>query len=107
MVALAVLLAGCGGGSGNGLDDPALTGTTSTLGAMEAERWNAYTPAEKDAYRVAFDQCNAWVDTSSDAFNPTKAADYREANIDNAKGDGCADGIAGLPLAGSGIPVPP
>jgi hypothetical protein len=104
-LALSIAITGCGGKS-NPLDNPALMATTSTLGEMEAERWNAYTRSEQAAYRSAFNLCNGWVDTASPTFDPTKASDYQSAHQGTATGDGCADGIAGLPLAGSGIQVP-
>jgi hypothetical protein len=115
MVTLTAMVGGCGGGSSSssngaptGLDDPALTETTTQGGQMEAAQWNAYSPAEQEAYRRGFDDCNQMVaDANSPSYDPAGAADRSEQLGEGAEGDGCRDGIAGLPLAGSGIPVPP
>jgi hypothetical protein len=76
---------------------------------MEAAQWKAYSASEKADYRRAFARCNAWVaDPLSPTFDQsgTKAGKYALAHQGTATGDGCSDGIAGLPLAGSGIRVP-
>jgi hypothetical protein len=105
-------MSGCGGS--DPLSNPSLTSTTGKFGQIEARQWNGYAPAEQAAYGAAFDLCNGWVDTRAATFDGTgmKASGYVQAHEDahgvrDASADGCADGIAGLPLAGSGIPVPP
>jgi hypothetical protein len=99
-------LAGCGGG--DPLDNPALTATTTRGGRSDAAQWNAYSAEEKTEYRRAFTLCNGWADVNSPSFDQSgkKAADYVNSHQGTAAADGCSDGISGLPLAGSGIPVP-
>jgi hypothetical protein len=83
---------------------------TSTVGKQnEIDQWNSYTPDEQQAYADAFSLCNGWADVNSPTFDVSakKAAAYVEAHFNSSAEDGCRDGVAGLPLAGSGIPVPP
>lgn len=96
----------------NPLDDPTLT--LAAANPNDVALWDSYTTGERAAYRDAFDLCNGWVDVNSPTYTPDtpqQAADYQTSHEDangnlTAAGQGCADGIAGLPLAGSGIPVP-
>jgi hypothetical protein len=111
VLVLVLVSSGCGAKK-NPLDDPTLT--SAAANPNDAKVWNSYNAEGKTEYRYAFDLCNGWVDTSSPRYTPDtpgQAADYATSHEDangnyTAAGQGCVDGIAGLPLGGSGIPVP-
>ena len=103
-----------GFGRSDPLKDPSLAATQGSVGKDEANQWNVYSAAQQAHYRRAFALCSGWADVNSPIYDAsaTKAADYVREHEDSrgvrdARGYACADGSAGLPEAGSGIPVPP
>jgi hypothetical protein len=114
LVLATIALVGCGREKQQAVPAPTRTyrGLTTLPGEQKAlegraqeerDQWKAFTPAEGDDYRRGFEICNDLVTN----YHSVKAARLAQKDIGTARNIGCQDGIAGLPLEGSGIRVLP